>query len=161
MKKYIKELLPYVLIIIAVILIRTFIITPVRVQGSSMYKTLNNGDILLLYKLGKINRYDVIVLNEKDDDETIIKRVIGLPGETIAIRGTGTIYINGEKIDDKYAFGGTTIYEEITLKDNEYFILGDNRMISKDSRIFGPVTKDEIVGKTIFRLFPFNKIGTI
>ncbi len=159
-KKVIKELIPYIVIVIVVVLIRSFIATPVRVDGDSMNKTFKNGDILILYKLSKIKRFDVIVLHETDDDEKIIKRVIGMPGDTVAIKD-GEIYINDKKIEDKYAYGMTSDYDRITLKSNEYFILGDNRLISKDSRYFGPIKEKEIKGKVVFRLFPFSKFGKI
>jgi len=157
-KKIIKDLIPYVVIIVVVVLIRSFIITPVKVEGTSMYKTLDNGNILILYKLAKIERYDVVVLNEEYDDEIIIKRVIGLPGETVQIKN-GKIYINEEEIEDNYAFGETSDYDKTVLGKDEYFILGDNRVISKDSRYFGPVNEDDIMGEAVFRLYPFNKIG--
>ena len=156
--KIIKEIIPYIVIVLVVVLIRTFIITPVRVDGDSM--TLKNGDILLLYKLGSINRLDIIVLDEEKDNEKIIKRVIGLPGETVAIK-KGKIYINDKVIDDEYAYGETSDYDKVTLEDDEYFILGDNRLISKDSRYFGPIKENEIKGKIVFRVFPFTKIGTV
>ena len=158
--KIIKEIIPYIVIVLVVVLIRTFIITPVRVDGDSMKNTLKNGDILLLYKLGSINRLDIIVLDEEKDNEKIIKRVIGLPGETVEIK-KGKIYINDKVIDDKYAYGETSDYDKVTLEDDEYFILGDNRLISKDSRYFGPIKENEIKGKIVFRLFPFTKIGTV
>ncbi len=158
--KIIKEILPYVLIIIAVILIRTFIITPVRVDGASMDQTLEDGQILLLYKLSNIDYGDIIVLDEEKEGEIIIKRIIGMPGDTVSINDN-TVYVNGEELEEDYAYGETSDYEEITLGDDEYFILGDNRPISKDSRYFGPVKEDEIIGKVIFRLWPFNKFGTI
>lgn len=158
--KIIKEIIPYIVVVLVVVLIRTFIITPVRVDGDSMKNTLKNGDILLLYKLGSINRLDIIVLDEEKDNEKIIKRVIGLPGETVAIK-KGKIYINDKVIDDEYAYGETSDYDKVTLEDDEYFILGDNRLISKDSRYFGPIKKSEIKGKIVFRLFPFTKIGTV
>jgi signal peptidase I len=158
--KIIKEILPYVLIIIAVILIRTFIITPVRVDGASMDQTLEDGQILLLYKLANVDYGDIVVLDEEKEGEIIIKRIIGMPGDTVSIRDN-TIYVNGEEVEEDYAYGETSDYEEITLDDDEYFILGDNRPISKDSRYFGPVKEDEIIGKVIFRLWPFNKFGTI
>lgn len=158
--KIIKEIIPYIVIVLVVVLIRTFIITPVRVDGDSMKNTLKNGDILLLYKLGSINRLDIIVLDEEKDNEKIIKRVIGLPGETVAIK-KGKIYINDKVIDDKYAYGETSDYDKVTLEDDEYFILGDNRLISKDSRYFGPIKENEIKGKIVFRVFPFTKIGTV
>lgn len=158
--KIIKEILPYVLIIIAVILIRTFIITPVRVDGASMDQTLEDGQILLLYKLSNIDYGDIVVLDEEKEGEIIIKRIIGMPGDTVSINDN-TVYVNGEELEEDYAYGETSDYEEITLGDDEYFILGDNRPISKDSRYFGPVKEDEIIGKVIFRLWPFNKFGTI
>lgn len=158
--KIIKEIIPYIVIVLVVVLIRTFIITPVRVDGDSMKNTLKNGDILLLYKLGSINRLDIIVLDEEKDNEKIIKRVIGLPGETVAIK-KGKIYINDKVIDDEYAYGETSDYDKVSLEDDEYFILGDNRLISKDSRYFGPIKENEIKGKIVFRLFPFTKIGTV
>ena len=160
MKTVIKELVPYVLIIVFVVLLRTFIITPVRVDGDSMKQTLKNGDILLLYKLGKVKRNDIIVLHEEKDNEKIIKRVIGMPGDTVVIKN-GEIYINDKVIEDSYAYGKTSDYNKITLESDEYFILGDNRLISKDSRYFGPIKESEIKGKIIFRLFPFTKIGTV
>ena len=158
--KVIKEVIPYIVIVVVVVLIRTFIITPVRVDGDSMKNRLKNGDILLLYKLSSINRFDIIVLDEEKDNEKIIKRVIGLPGETVAIK-KGKIYINDKVIDDEYAYGETSDYDKVTLEDEEYFILGDNRLISKDSRYFGPIKENEIKGKIVFRLFPFTKIGTV
>lgn len=159
--KVIKTLLPYLLIIVVIILIRTFIITPVRVDGTSMNKTLADGDILLLYKLAKIDRFDIVVLDEEYDDEIIIKRIIGLPGETVEIKD-GDVYINDILMpDDEYAYGDTSDYDKITLGNDEYFILGDNRLISKDSRYFGAVKKDDIMGEAVFRLWPFSGFGLI
>ena len=159
--KVIKTLLPYLLIIVVIILIRTFIITPVRVDGTSMNKTLADGDILLLYKLAKIDRFDIVVLDEEYDDEIIIKRIIGLTGETVEIKD-GDIYINDILMpDDEYAYGDTSDYDKITLGNDEYFILGDNRLISKDSRYFGAVKKDDIMGEAVFRLWPFSGFGLI
>ena len=158
--KIIKELVPYVLIIIFVVLLRTFIITPVRVDGASMDNTLKDGQVLLLYKLAKVNRYDIVVVDEENIDEVIIKRVYGMPGDTIEINHN-SIYINGKVIDDQYGVGKTSDYAEITLKDDEYFVLGDNREVSKDSRYFGTVKESEIKGQTIYRLWPFTKLGKI
>jgi len=160
MKKILKEWYPYIIILLIVFLVRTFIITPVRVDGDSMKKTLYDGDILLLYKLGSINRNDIIVLNESYDDEVIIKRVIGLPGETVEIKHN-KIYVNDEEYEDEFAFGETTDYSKIELGEDEYFILGDNRIISKDSRTFGSIKEKEIMGKIVYRLFPFSKIGEV
>lgn len=157
--KILKELLPYIIIVLVVVLIRTFIITPVRVDGGSMRKTLEDGDILLLYKLSKPKFGDIVVLKEKEEKEIIIKRIIGMPGDTVEIKDN-VIYINDEEIKDSNAYGETSDYDKITLLDDEYFLLGDNRRISKDSRYFGPVKEEEILGKVVIRLFPFNKIRT-
>ncbi|MEG1146729.1 MAG: signal peptidase I [Bacilli bacterium] len=160
MKKFIKEVYPYVIIIIVVVLIRSFIITPVRVDGDSMDKYLHDGQILFLYRLAKVDRFDIVVLKEPDNDEKIIKRVYGLPGDSIEI-DDGKIYINDEVIKDEFAYGKTSDYEKTTLESDEYFVLGDNRLISKDSRTFGKVKKDDIKGVTTVRIFPFNKIKLI
>ena len=151
MKKFLKEFYPYLIIAIVVILIRSFIATPVRVDGDSMVDTLHDGEILILNKLSKIKRYDIVVLEDSDADN-IIKRVYGMPGETIRIENS-KIYIN--------AFGETSFVSDLTLEDDEYFVLGDNREISKDSRVIGPIKKENIKGVTIFRLFPFKKMGAI
>ena len=160
MKKIFKELLPYIIILLVVVLIRSFIATPVRVDGNSMNNNLLDGEILILNKLASINRYDVVVVKLQNENEVIIKRVYGMPGETVEINHSD-IYINGKKIKDNYALGKTQDYAEIKLGDDEYFVLGDNREISKDSRIIGPINKKNIKGQTVLRLFPIKKIGVI
>ena len=159
-KKILWELIPYIGIIVLIIIVRIYIITPVRVDGASMNRTLEDGDILLLYKMAKINRFDIVVLDEEYDNEIIIKRISGLPGETVEIRNN-KIYINGEVIEDEYAYGDTGDYDEITLGDDEYFILGDNRPISKDSRYFGPIKEDDLMGEVVLRIWPFSGFGTV
>ena len=158
--RIIRDLIPYVCLIFFIIIIRMYIATPVRVDGSSMRKTLEDGDILLLYKMAKIERFDIVVLNESDDKEIIIKRIIGLPGETVQIKDNA-IYVNDVLLEDDYAYGDTSNYDKIILGEDEYFILGDNRLISKDSRYFGPIKKDDIMGEAVFRFWPINKIGII
>lgn len=160
MKEKIKEISPYVLIVVVIVVIRIFLATPVKVDGDSMYNTLNDNDIVLLSKLSSIDRFDIIVLKENDNNATIIKRVIGMPGDKVKIRNN-KIYINNKIIEDEYAYGETSDYDEITLGDDEYFVLGDNRLISKDSRYFGAIKKSDIKGKAVFRLFPFTKFGSI
>lgn len=160
MKEKIKEISPYVLIVVVIVVIRIFIATPVKVDGDSMYNTLNDNDIVLLSKLSSIDRFDIIVLKENDNNATIIKRVIGMPGDKVKIRNN-KIYINNKIIEDEYAYGETSDYDEIILGDDEYFVLGDNRLISKDSRYFGAIKKSDIKGKAVFRLFPFTRFGSI
>lgn len=158
MKEKIKELVPYVLIVIGVLLLRTFIVTPIKVNGSSMYDTLKGNEICILNKLDKIDRFDIIVTDY--EGERLIKRVIAMPGETIEVEN-GFIYINDKKIKDKYGYGETDDFEKVTLEEDEYFVMGDNRKISKDSRIIGPINKEDISGTTNLILYPFNKIGKI
>jgi len=155
-KKIIKEIITYASIIIIVVLIRTFIITPIRVSGPSMNDTLKNGQIILLKKIDKnIKRFDVVIFKYRN--EKLIKRAIALPGETIQYKDN-VLYINGEKQDD-YITIGTNDFGPITLEKDEYFLMGDNRGISLDSRKIGPVKKDKILGTSNFSIFPFNKFG--
>lgn len=156
--KNLKELLPYIIILILVLLVRTFIATPIKVNGNSMYKTLDGSEFMILNKLAKIDRYDIVVVDTKNDE--LIKRVYGLPGEKISIENN-TIYINDKKIEDIYAYGETSNYESITLGSDEYFILGDNRVVSLDSRTIGPVKKKQIKGTTNFILYPFQRFGKV
>lgn len=164
-----KDILSYLGIIVTVILIRTFLITPVKVDGTSMNPTLKNNDILILKKYDKkIDRFDIVVIDYKKSK--LVKRVIGLPGEKIKITTTrvgneyvSAIYINGEKLEENYGMEPIKedglAHEEITLKSDEYFVLGDNRNNSSDSRIIGPVKLKDIKGTTTTRIIPkFGKI---
>lgn len=160
-KNKILEWLPYIIIIIVVVIIRTYFYTPIRVNGTSMYPTLKQNDLMILNKIGLskgINRWDIVVV--KEENKYIIKRVIALPGEAVAYID-GNLYINKKQIEDKYSLSKTTDFNEIYLKDNEYFVMGDNRAVSADSRSIGPVKKEQILGKTHIRFFPFNQIGNV
>ena len=164
-KKNIREIIIYANIILAIILVRTFIITPVRVNGDSMNKTLKDGEIMILnkidYKLNNIQRFDIVVA--KTDDSKIIKRVIGLPGETLKYEDN-VLYINGQETKEPYLTEKT---EDFNITDlgykkipsNCYILMGDNRNNSRDSRIIGCVPKKKIQGKTSLVLYPFNKAG--
>lgn len=162
--KILKEWLPFILTILMIVLIRTYVVTPVRVDGTSMYNTLNDGDILLLEKYDQnYERFEIVVF--EINGEKLIKRVIGLPGETVEYKNN-TLYINGEKINEEYGYGDTSDFylEELNLNkvpDNHYFVLGDNRNNSLDSRYFGCIPKDKIIGSVRYVLFPFTKFGKI
>ena len=168
MKKIIKELYPYVIIIIVVILTRSFIITPVIVSGKSMLPNFNDGELLLVRKIDynekTIKRFDVVVI--KKDKEEIIKRIIGIPGENISYKNN-KLYINDELISEDYSHLNTKDFnlEEICscsiIPEGKYLVLGDNRPISKDSRSIGLIDEKDIVGKSVFRLWPITKIGTL
>ncbi len=162
--KIFKELVPYIIIVLVVVLIRSFIITPVRVNGDSMNENLQDGEILLLEKYDKdFERFDIVVLNY--NNEKLVKRVIGLPGETIEYRDN-ILYIDGKKIEEKFIAEDTQDFKLEYLGYAEipkgyYFVVGDNRDNSLDSRIIGLVSKEDIDGKAIFRIFPFKKFGSI
>lgn len=154
----IKELIPYVVIVVVVVLIRTFIVTPVVVSGDSMVPSLKDGQLLLLNKLSyrfkEIERFDVVVV--KVGKNEIIKRVIGLPGETVEYRDS-KLYINGQVLESEYDFE-TDNFSELLVPENEYFVLGDNRMISSDSRIIGMIERKDIIGKTSISLWPIKVV---
>lgn len=162
--KIIKEISTYLIIVLIVVLIRTFIITPVRVNGNSMKTTLFDREILLLTKGNRnIKRFDIIVL--KFDGERLVKRVVGLPGEHLKYVNN-QLYVNDNLIEDSFSNSITISFDikELgyeVIPDNHYFVLGDNRSESKDSRFFGMVDIDDIVGKTKFRLYPFKRIGMV
>ena len=159
--KFWNAIKDYVFIILVVVLIRTFIVTPAIVDGGSMDNTLADGQVVfinkLAYKTGDIKRFDIVVLNTESDK--IIKRVIGLPNETIEYKNN-KLYINGKLTETNFTFQDTEDFKT-TTKDNEYFVLGDNRPVSKDSRMVGNFVKKDFIGRVKFRLFPFNKFGNI
>lgn len=158
--KKLKELMPYIIIVVVVLLVRSFIVTPGLVNGSSMEPTLYNNELVLINKIGLnkgIDRYDIVVV--KYENSTIIKRVIGLPYETVEYIND-TLYIDGEEVGTKVDFEYTKDFK-LTAGKNEYIVLGDNRNISKDSRIIGPVKERDIIGKVDLVLFPFSKFGKV
>ena len=170
------EYMPYLIIIFFVVIIRLFVATPVNVKGSSMSPTLQNGDTMILYKLTKnirgIKRFDIVVI--KTDSGDLIKRVIGLPGDKIKYEvkyvneeKTGVLTINGEVVEEKFLTTSkkigtcetnwTICSEEITVPEGEYFVMGDNRDDSKDSRMIGTIPFKDVKGTTELILFPFNR----
>lgn len=173
------------------ILINSKVSAVVRVQQSSMENTLFNNQRLVVdklsYNFGKPKRGDIIIFSENKEKETIIdntfeiinsitsrsdylnednrlvKRVIGIEGDEIDIKD-GYVFLNGQKLDEPY-IKGETVSEDlkfpIKVSKNKLFVLGDNRVVSKDSRKFGLIDYKQIEGKAVFRVFPFNKIGII
>ena len=172
----VKELLSLIIYIGLVVLLCYFVINFVgcrsRVDGSSMNPTLSDGDNLwvdkLSYRFGNPKRFDVIIFNY-DEDTTYVKRIIGLPGETVRIDQDGHIFINDQLLKEDY--GKEVILptnlgrasQPVVLGEDEYFVLGDNRNNSQDSRWadVGNVNRKDIVGKVILRIYPFSKFGTI
>lgn len=155
---FIKEVIPYIIILVSVILIRTYLVTPIIVSGDSMNDTLVNGELMILNKISEVDRFDIVVVDIKT--EKIIKRVIAMPGESISCEN-GIIFVNDKKIETEYSKGTTPDFERVKLADDEYFVLGDNRENSFDSQDFGPIKKSQILGTTKLVLFPFTRIGTV
>ena len=157
--KFLKEIIPYIIIVVVVLFIRTFIITPVQVDGDSMYPTLNNNQILILKKYDKsYERFDIIVFDY--NDSKLVKRIIGLPGETISYQDN-VLYINGQEFSDVELPDITTNFSHDTIPEGHYFVMGDNRDESLDSRRIGVISKEDILGTTSFSIFPFNKFGFV
>ncbi len=176
MKKVIKEIITtslYVLLVLCLsYLFITFVGQRTEVQGSSMEATLSNGDQLIVdkisYRFRDPKRYDIIVFPFRYEDNTFyIKRIIGLPGETIQIDGEGNIWVNGEILEESY--GREMIRdpglaaEPITLGEDEYFVMGDNRNNSSDSRVeaVGNIHRNEIIGRAFIRIWPLSKFGIL
>lgn len=164
--KGVKEIMPYIIILIAVVLLRTFIITPIIVNGESMVPTLKEKQILILNKYDKkYNRGDIVVVNyfNGEKDERLIKRVIGLPGEKVEYY-ENKLYINDKKVEDRFAKDTENFelsYIDIDMKkipDGYYFVIGDNRNNSIDSRIIGLVKKEDIKGTVTQSLIPFKRV---
>src|SRR6266545_1309323 len=150
----------------------SFVIQAVHVEGLSMFATLDNDDYLIAnkidYRLQAPQRGDIVILRPPTNNSTdFIKRIVGLPGERILIR-SGVVYINGHKLTEPY------LPEEWVnqnnwpadpngevIPPNQYFVMGDNRNRSQDSRFFGPITRDRIDGKAWFRIWPLDHFGNI
>lgn len=159
MQKFLKNNYIFIIIVIIIFLIKSFIYTPVLVDGPSMEPTLKNGNIMILSRLAYYNkspqRFDIVVINKKTP---IIKRVIGLPGETLSIR-SNKLYINNKIINQPFKHYQTADYQlNETIPDDYYFVMGDNRPISNDSRNFGLISKSEILGNIYFSILPSKTI---
>ncbi|MCI6108113.1 MAG: signal peptidase I [bacterium] len=158
-KSYVKEFLPYFIIILVVVFVKMFVVSPIRVNGASMNPTLNDKDIMILneisYGFSDIVRFDIVVV--KEENEYLIKRIIGLPGEKIEYKDN-KLYIDGKYVKEDFKHMETMDFST-TLGEDEYFIMGDNRTNSTDSRIFGPISRDEIIGKTSLTILPISRFG--
>ena len=176
MKNVVKEIFSTILYILVVLLgtylLITFVGQRTSVSGSSMEPTLSNNDQLILDKISYLfsepQRFDIIVFPFQYAEKTFyVKRIIGLPGETVQIDLQGNIYINGQILNEDYGketinFAGLAV-EPITLGDDEYFVMGDNRNNSSDSRdpSVGNIRRSNIIGKAWVRIWPLNKFGVL
>lgn len=166
---FFSELIRFVLIAVFVVLpIRVFIAQPFIVSGSSMDPTFENGEYLIVdeisYRFEEPLRGDVVIFKYPNDpSKYFIKRVIGLPGETVVISGNSVQIKNefspdGMLLDESYLSHLTLSRIDVTLADDEYFVMGDNRTASSDSRIWGPLPRDLIIGRAFVRLLPVTKM---
>ncbi|WML44134.1 signal peptidase I [Neobacillus sp. PS3-40] len=153
---------------------RHFIFSPVTVFGESMKPTFEDQNKLIVTKISKIDRFDMIVFDAPDSNENYIKRVIGLPGDKVEMKND-TLYINGKKYKEPYLktnkegiasdekltgdFDLMSLLGKSVVPKNSLFVMGDNRRWSKDSRIFGFISKDSVIGKVQLRYYPIKEIG--
>lgn len=176
MRKVLKEIFNtsiYLLVVIGLVyLVITYVGQRTEVNGESMENTLSNEDNLIVdkltYRFSDPKRYDIIVFPFRYADNTFyIKRIIGMPGETVQIDREGNIYINGEILEESY---GREVIQNpglaantIQLEEDEYFVMGDNRNNSSDSRdpMVGNIHRDEIIGRAWVRIWPLNKFGVL
>ena len=194
--KFLKEWGPFILFVLVLGLSRLFLWQPVKVDGHSMDPTLADGERLIVLDHTKINRFDIVVAKETEDGQTkeIVKRVIGMPGDTITYNDD-MLYINGKEVDEKYLdeykqafdddqlqdiYAYNSLFQELAEKADafttdsdgnteftvkvpkgEYYLMGDDRIVSKDSREVGTFPKSSIVGEVKFRFWPLSKIGFI
>jgi len=179
LKMLVREIFIFAIIAFGIVLpFRLYIAEPYIVEGASMDPTFKTGDYLIVdklsYELGKPERNSVVVFKFPEDPrKSFIKRVIGLPGETVVVKSGSTTIINSENpkgfaIDQLYVKNTCTGTEhncissyQKTLAGDEYFVMGDNRAESFDSRSWGPLSKKYILGKPVLRLYPLNKIEVV
>jgi len=149
----------------AAVLTATLLFPTVQVQRGSMAPTLRDGEQLILIAVGRVGRGDIIVF--RLGNQTLIKRVIATAGETVDIDAQGAVHINGERLNEPYLqginLGECDIEFPFQVPDNQFFVMGDNRAASLDSRLgdFGTIHRDEIIGKAILRIWPLTRIGLL
>ncbi|KZZ83131.1 MULTISPECIES: signal peptidase I [Bacillaceae] len=153
--------------------IRIFIFEPYVVDGDSMDPTLKNTEKLFVNKaihyIGKFDRGDIVIINGKENKEHYVKRIIGLPGDTVEVKND-VLYVNGKEVKEPYLNSNrkaaqasglqlTNDFQEVKVPKNKYFVMGDNRLVSMDSRTgLGLIEADRVIGKSEFVMLPFNKI---
>jgi signal peptidase I len=160
-----RDLIISVMVSVFIIL---FLYQPVRVEGTSMLPQLEDQDRLFInkfaYRIGEIHRGDVIVFRyPHDETKSYIKRVIALPGDDLRI-DHGAVYVNGKQLKERYVpawYRDDRSQPEMVLPESEYFVMGDHRSISSDSRDFGPVSRDLIYGRAAFVYWPVDQAGVV
>ena len=167
-REFIIDFVKLIIVIVIILFLMIYVVSVTQVVGNSMKSTLENGDVLILnkfkYQFTDIKRGDIISL-EYADTKYLIKRVIGLPGDNISIRDN-VLYIKGELYVENYLDEGLE-YDDFELSslgydkipEDMYLVLGDNREDSLDSREIGLISKDDVIGKVSFRIWPLNKLA--
>ncbi len=161
-----REIVETIALTILIFLAIHFTVQNYQISGPSMLNTVHDGEFVLVNKVAYLfsgpQRGDIIVCSEPDDPgRDIIKRVIGLPGDKIVLDGTD-VWVDGVKLNEPYITAKSNYTAEtLTLSANQYFVMGDNRPVSLDSRAFGTVPKDNIVGKAVFIYWPYNSIQVL
>jgi len=145
--------------------IRAFVFSPFVVDGHSMDDTLANREVMFTtkydYRLGDPSRFDVVICRYPGRRENFVKRVVGVPGDTVAVQN-GDLYINGERYDEEYIKHRPNYsMEAYTVQADEYFVLGDNRANSNDSHLIGPLKREQIIAHVRSVFFPLNRIRAI
>ena len=147
----------------AAVLLTTLLFPVLRVQKNSMNPTLKDGEVVVFITPGQIRRGDIIAFH--NNNQMLIKRVIAIPGDRIELADDGTVILNGMRLEESYitlpSRGDCTIKLPLEVPENQYFVMGDNRETSLDSRRadIGTIDKSQISGKAIFRIWPLNKLG--
>ena len=164
MKEFLKEFGKDIVLLVVLLLVVSFFIKPIIVEGVSMLPTLESKDYLIVskqsYNFGEPERGDIVVFphDEGIDEKLYVKRVIGLPEDHIVIED-GNVYINNKKLNEDYIAENYTSGDiDLVIPKGRIFVMGDNRGNSSDSRFFGTVKIDEVLGEAVVRLFPFSKI---
>ncbi|MCD7829989.1 MAG: signal peptidase I [Clostridiales bacterium] len=154
-----------VVVAAAAVLAATLFLPVLQVSGSSMEPTLSDSDIIVLFKSGKLESGDLVGFYYQN--KLLLKRVIGGPGDVVDIDEEGSVYVNDELLDEPYvtakALGETDLDYPYQVPENRYFVMGDNRTTSIDSRssVIGCIEKDQIVGKVILRVWPLNRLSLV
>ncbi|MCM1496938.1 MAG: signal peptidase I [Clostridium sp.] len=174
LKKEILETVIYILFVFALVWVTVnYVGNRTVVDGDSMYDTLSDGDNLIVsrisYLLGEPERFDIVIFPVDDEETYYIKRIIGLPGETVRIDEDGIIYINEKPLQESYGYETIALNrigrarEGVTLGDDEYFVMGDNRNNSTDSRTeeVGNIERERLKGKAVLRIWPLSSFGKI
>jgi signal peptidase I len=168
-----RQIIEWVLLIAAALgialVIKTFLFQAFYIPSTSMVPTLEVGDRVLVnklsYHLHDVHRGDIVVFGAPPGTETaqikdLVKRVVGLPGEAIEGRSDGHIYIDGRQLNEPYLHGvSSKTFSPVKVPAHSYFVLGDNRQSSKDSTVFGPISRSKIVGRVFVRIWPLTHLG--